>query len=416
MLRIGHAGGGERPLETAALLANLAEREGTNVLVMRLEPGDINRALGDILVPCLSKRVRLVVEVPQGDPLAVANALAALAARRGQRRPRLGLVEGHDLLATQPPALLASLPCDPPMAPDLAVRAAVAPLGAEPLLGLIAKGSEILVTGRLAVSAAAIAFARHAYRWPSDAYDKLAAAAAIGRILAAGAASVGGDLDDAMPVACLPFADIAPDGTALFQATHARPVRVAGLALALLDGLRAPGQWVEPDVLVDLGEAVLEGPRLSGVAGRAAPDWLVGEFAFDGSLVGEAEASYGGTGAGARALAAASDLEDRLAALPGDARWRVEIVGLDAAAKTAGERVRDLAVAPSRDVRVRLAVRGQTQAPIHAALLEFQAMTVFGSAGAALLRATQSRERRIANAQVPKDLVTVRATQIASTQ
>lgn len=414
MLRIGHAGGGERPVETAALLESVATREGTNVLVMRLAPGDIDHALGDILVPCLSKRVRLVVEVPDGDPLEVANALAALAARTGQRRPRLGLVEGHDLLATQPPALLSTLPCDPPMAPDLPLRSAVAPLGAEPLLGLIAKGSEILVTGRVAASATAIAFARHAYRWPADAHDKIASAAAIGRILAAGAACVGGDLDDAVPAACLPFADIAPDGTALFQATNARAVRVAGLALSLLDGLRKPGQWVEPDVCVDLGDAVLEGPRLSGVVGRAAPDWLVGEFVFEGSLLGEAEASYGGTGAGARALAAARDLEDRLAAQPGDARWRVEIVGLDAAAKTAGERVRDLAVAPSRDVRVRLAVRGQTPAHIHAALHEFQAMVAFGPAGAALLRTMQGRERRIANAQVPKSLVSVRATQIAS--
>jgi|GEM_PF-6786015 len=414
MLRIGHAGDGERPFETAALLESLAAREGTHVLVMRLAPGDIDQALGDILVPCLSKRVRLVVEVPDGDPLEVANALAALAARTGQRRPRLGLVEGHDLLATQPQSLLATLPCDPPMAPDLPLRAAIAPLGAEPLLGLIAKGSEILVTGRVAASATAIAFARHVYRWPADAHDKIAAAAAVGRILAAGAACVGGDLDDSMPQACLPFADIAPDGTALFQATHARVVRVAGLALSLLDGLRAPGQWVEPDVCVDLGEAVLEGPRLSGVAGRAAPDWLVGAFAFEGSLVGEAEASYGGTGAGSRALAAARDLEDRLGALPGDARWRVEIVGLDAAAKTAGERVRDLAVAPSRDVRVRLAVRGQTPAQIHAALREFRAMAAFGPAGAALLRTTQTRERRLANAQVPKNLVSVRATQIAN--
>ena len=66
---------------------------------------------------------------------------------------------------------------------------------------------------------------------------------------------------------------------------------------------------------------------------------------------------------------------------------RNRVYAFRALLEAAGERVRDLAVAPSRDVRVRLAVRGQTQAPIHAALLEFQAMTVFGSAGAALLRA-----------------------------
>lgn len=412
MLRIGHAGHGERPVETAALLDRLAEAEGTSVLVLQLDASDVERALGDVLVPCLSKRVRLVVEVPDGDPLAVANALAGLAARLGKRRPRVGVLEGHNLLATQLPAVLAGLRCDPPPPPGFALTAAEAELGSEPLLGLIAKGSEILVTGVVAASAVALAFARQVHRWQPGDFDRLAAAACVGRILRSGAASVGGDLDETVPVAGLPFADISADGSVRFHATHAAPLRVAGLALALLDGLAAPLQWIEPDVTVDLGNAVLRGPQLEAVAGGPAANWVAGRFVFEGGYEGAAEIAYGGGGAAARGLAAARELETRLAALPGDARVRVEIVGFDAAAKTAGEQVRDLAVAPGRDVCVRLAVRGETAAQVQAALAEARGLVRFGPAGGALLSARAARERRVSAARIDKILVVPRATQM----
>jgi len=412
MLRIGHAGHGERPVETVALLDRLAEAEGTAVLVLQLNAGDVERALGDLLVPCLSKRVRLVVEVPDGDPLAVSSALTGLAARLGKRRPRVGVLEGHDLLATQLPAVLVAMRCDPPPPPGFALVAAAAELGSEPLLGLIAKGAEILVTGVVAASAVAIAFARHVHRWQADDFDPLAAAACAGRILRAGAASVGGDLDDTVPASCLPFADIGADGAVRFHATHAGPVRVAGLALALLDGLAAPAQWIEPDITVDLTNAVLHGPQLQDAKGGPAANWVAGRFVFEGGHCGTAEIAYGGSGAAARGLAAARDLEMRLAALPGDARVRVEIVGFDAAAKAAGEQVRDLAVAPGRDVRVRVSVRGETSTQVQAALAEARALVRFGPAGGALLHATATSERRVSAARIDKIRVAPRATQM----
>jgi hypothetical protein len=169
---------------------------------------------------------------------------------------------------------------------------------------------------------------------------------------------------------------------------------------------------VEPDATVDLSEATLLGPVLTGVSGTAPENWLPGELSFEGDTTGEMELSYGGGGAAARALAAARTLEARLSALPGDARFRVDLVGLDAAAKAAGERAADLAVVPGRDVRLRLAVRGERPEQVHAALSECAALVAFGTAGAALLRRTIGPERRTATVQIPKSLVAWRATQM----
>jgi hypothetical protein len=409
MARIGHAGRGERPDLSARLLAQLIARDGPACLVLRLGIADVERALGGILIDCLSKRVRLAIEVPEADPAQVANAVVALAARLAKRRPRVGLLQARDILATQEGARLLAVPCDPPPPPNSTLVAAVAPLGAGPLLGLLSKGAEVLVSGPLSPAALAIAFARHEHRWTSTDYDRLASAAAAGRILSAGAAAVGGDLDDVAVNIGLPFADIAADGVVKFGSTGTAP-RVAGLALSLLDGVCDPQALVEPDVTIDLDDATLLGPNLSGVRGRAPADWLSGSLVFETGFIAEAEIGYGGTGAAGRAIAAARELESRLAACMGDDRYRVEIVGIDASTKAAGERAANLAIVPARDVRLRLAVRSTTRAAALGALAEFGALQGFGPAGAGGLRTTIRPERRICDARIPKAFVPWSAT------
>ncbi|MBI3504920.1 MAG: acyclic terpene utilization AtuA family protein [Proteobacteria bacterium] len=412
MARIGHAGRGERPDLTAGLLAQLAARDGPACLVVRLSITDVERALGGILIDCLSKRVRLAIEVVDSEPSYVANAVVALAARLGKRRPRIGLLQSRDILATQDGARLLAVPCDPPPPPNSTLVAVTAPLGAEPLIGLLAKGSEILVTGPLSPAAIAVAVARHEHRWPANDYDRIAGTAAAGRILGAGAASAGGDLDDMPERVGLPFADIAADGVATFGATGSAP-RIAGLALSLLDGVRDPGALVEPDATVDLGNATLLGPVLTGVRGKAPEDWIEGTLEFEAGFLAEAECGFGGTGAATRAIAAARDLEARLTRSMGESRFRVEIVGIDASTKAAGERAANLPLVPARDARIRMAARTATRAAADGAVAEFAALVAFGPAGAGGLCASVVPERRASVARIPKRYVPWSATQMA---
>jgi hypothetical protein len=414
MPRLGHAGRGERPDATAALLERLAAHDGLACLALRLSLSGVERALGAILIECLSRRVRLAVEVDgDGDPGLVANALTALAARLGKRRPRLGLVGAHVMLPSLDTARLESLALDPPMPPGAKLVGASAPLGAEPLLGLLAKGSEVIVCGPLSPGALAVALCRQDHRWNAGDHDLLAGAAAAGRILCAGAGATGGDLDEAPAGIGLPFVDIAPDGVAAFASTGS-PLRNAGLALALLDGVRDPAAIREPDVTVDLADATLLGPNLSGVRGGAPADRVEGSLVFEVGHVAEAECAYGGTGAAARAVAAARELEGRLAALLGDERFRIEIAGLDAATKSAGERASDLSVVPSRDVRLRMAARTASRASGEAALAEFVALASFGPASAGGFTTRLSPERRASVAHFPRAYVNWRATASAA--
>ncbi|MCM0019080.1 MAG: DUF1446 domain-containing protein [Tagaea sp.] len=406
-MRLAHAGRGFRPDETKELLVHLLAGPGPHCLMLRLTARDVERALGPVLIECLSGRVRLAIEVPSGEPAPVANAINALAAKLGRRRPRVGTIEGNDLLATQVGASLLGLPCDPPPPPESTLVAASVRFGAAPLLALFAKGAEAIVSGPLAPSATAIAFARHCHRWPETDYARIAAAAAAGRILAAGAGAVGGDLFDpaidAMREIGLPLVEIAEDGLATFESTR-DPPPVAGLALALLDGLEDPRHVAGPDVTLDLDDATLIGPRLSGVRGSAPPLRLPGNLTFEIGFVGEGELAYGGTGAAGRAIAAARILETRLQTLPPDCRARVEIVGIDSATRGAGARAADLAVVPGKDVRLRLAVRGPARADVEAALAEFAGLATFGPAGAGGVRQSAHPERRVSTTVVPHAL------------
>jgi hypothetical protein len=325
-MRLAHAGRGFRPDETKELLVHLLAAPGPHCLMLRLNARDVERALGPVLIDCLTGRVRLAIEAPQGEPPQVAHAVNALAAKLGRRRPRVGLVEGNDLLATQSGAALLGLPCDPPPPPDSTLVAAQVRFGAEPLLALFAKGAEVLVSGPLAPSAASVAFARYARRWGEGDHVRLAAAAAAtGRILSANAASVGGDLYDpgidGTREIGLPLAGIAEDGGVVFESTR-DALPVASLALALLDGIDDPRHHLEPDVALDLDDATLTGARLSGVRGGAAPGHFPGTLTFETGFVGEGELGYGGTGAAGRAIEAARALEARLASLPPGARAR----------------------------------------------------------------------------------------------
>ncbi len=404
MARVGHAGRGGRPDETARLLASLASYPGSACLVLRLAVDDIERALSGVLIECLSKRVRLVVEIVEGTVPAASNALVAMAARLARRRPRVGTLQSRDILATQQGARLLAVPCDPPAPGDSTLVEAVAPLGAEPLLGLFSKGAEVIVCGSVAPSAVCVAFARHEHRWPADAFGQIAGAAAAGRILKVGPAGIGRVLDEPSPAAGLPFADIAVDGSIKFGSSGIAPTP-AGLALALLDGVRDPASVVEPDVTLDLSNATILGATLSGVAGRHAADWLDGRLVFESGFLAEGELAFGGTGAAARAIQAARSLEGRLAAALRDERFRVEVVGVESATRAAGERAGDLAIVPGRDVRIRVAARTATQELARTALAEFLALSESVPGGPGGLRRTLARARHVCVAQIPKALV-----------
>jgi len=105
-----------------------------------------------------------------------------------------------------------------------------------------------------------------------------------------------------------PIAEVGEDGAAVIT----KPAGTGGLVSEatvkeqLLYELHDPASYVTPDVVLDITEVevmqvALDRVRVAGAKGKPAPPTLKATVAFDGGWLGEAELSYAGMNALARA-------------------------------------------------------------------------------------------------------------------
>lgn len=149
----------------------------------------------------------------------------------------------------------------------------------------------------------------HEFGWSLDDADQLGQGTVIGHLLECARQLTGGYFaapcrKDVPDMAHLghPFADISPDGTAVFS-------KVAGtgglLSLAtaneqLLYEVMDPSHYITPDIVADFTQVRLEeiGPnqvRASGGRGQSRPATLKVSVGYEAGFIGEGEISYAGS-------------------------------------------------------------------------------------------------------------------------
>lgn len=102
-----------------------------------------------------------------------------------------------------------------------------------------------------------------------------------------------------------------------------------------------PSLYITPDVTADFTGVRFEpeGPdrmRVSGATGKPRPDRYKVSIGVDDGVIAEAQISYAGPGALARAELARNVMEKRLAGMPADA-LRFDLIGLTSMHDTSGE-------------------------------------------------------------------------------
>ena len=85
----------------------------------------------------------------------------------------------------------------------------------------------------------------------------------------------------------------------------------------LLYEIHDPSAYLAPDVVLDITDVTVEevAPdrvRVSGARGKPAPETLKATVCVDGGALGEAEISYAGPNAAARARLAAETIRERM--------------------------------------------------------------------------------------------------------
>ena len=215
-------------------------------------------------------------------------------------------------------------------------------LGADALLAALRTGARVVVTGRVADPSLFVAPLADAFDWDLGDWDLIGRGTAVGHLLECGAQLTGGyfadpplkPVPDLANIGC-PIAEVEPDGTATFSKLAAAGGRIdrrtvtEQLAYEVMD----PSAYLTPDVAADFTTVQLhptgtDRMRVTGASGRERPAQLKVSVGYRAGFRCEAEISYAGRNALARAQLAGDIVCQRLAGrLP---EIRRDVIGVSA--------------------------------------------------------------------------------------
>ncbi|WP_040485618.1 acyclic terpene utilization AtuA family protein [Lutibaculum baratangense] len=374
-----------------------------------------------ILRPCLDHGIVVVGNFGCANPHAAARLIADVARRQGLRRPRIAVVEGDeigDAIDTDRHEVWEGdrhLP-----RPHGQLLSANAYLGAEAIAAAIREGAEIVVTGRVADPALALGPLVAHFGWDWDDLDRIAAGTLVGHLLECGSQVTGGYFADpgfkdvpSPETIGFPIAEVEPDGS--FVVT--KPEGTGGLVdlrtvkEQILYEIHDPAAYLTPDVTLDITGVEIEdvGPdrvAVRGARGHTRPDSLKATVGFSGDWFGEAEISFAGPNALARAKLAIETLSKRLELRGLDVRHRLDIIGATSAFDSDEGALRSsLPALELEDVRVRLAVRDDERRRVEQSLQEMTALYCCGPAAGGGVRSRIVPRIETRSYLVPRDVV-----------
>ena len=309
---------------------------------------------------------------PRGCALAVADVARKL--RLGGKL-KIGIVTGDDLLARLDGLMarghnLENLDTGRPLR-DVRERvvSANAYLGAAPVVEALQRGAQVVITGRVTDTGLTLGPLMHAFGWPADAWDRIAAGTVAGHIIECGAQASGGNcLIDWKRIPDLarvgyPIVEARADGT-FDLVKHPRTggrIDVAGVTEQLVYEMGDPRAYITPDGVADfttirLAQAGKDRVRVSGVKGKPATAKLKVSVAYFYGYKAVGTLVYGWPDALEKAKAADKILRQRLQ----DLRLEFEAIHTEFVGANATHgplALKELDVSTLPEVQLRIGVR-----------------------------------------------------------
>ena len=261
---------------------------------------DFIGAMESVLPAVVERGVRVIANAGGVNPVACAQAVRELAAARGAAgKVKIGVVTGDDLLprlddlAARGHALANMDTGEPLSTVRDRVLSANAYIGSTPIVEALARGAQVVVTGRSTDTALTMAPLRHEFGWAPDDWDKLAAGIVAGHIIECGAQCSGGnclldwrDIPDLANVG-YPIVNASRDGTfeiSKHPGTGGR-ISVPTVTEQLVYEMGDPHSYITPDVVADFTSIRLEPAgddrvRVFGIRGRHPTDSLKVSIAY----------------------------------------------------------------------------------------------------------------------------------------
>lgn len=427
----------DRPDAALALANDLAARDGRRFLFFELlaertlaeaqlrrladaESGYASR-LFDFLEPvldiCLDAGIPIITNGGAANPGAAARRLRKQLQAGPFAAARIACVVGDDLLDSGE-VLQRWLP----KALDGEIVSVNVYTGAEGIAQALDEGADIVLCGRVADPSLAVGPLRHAFRWQAEDWDRIALATAVGHLLECCTQVSGGyfahpglkDVPDLANVGC-PIATVQADG----RVTIGKAAGTGGCVTErtvkeqLLYEVHDPAAYLTPDVTLDLSNARVRqvGPDLveiEGIRGHQRPTELKGLVGLRGNWFAEAEISYAGPGALARAVLARDVLLQRCARLAPQLTPWIDLIGVaslfnDARGEWLQQRLAD--ARDPQDVRLRISFVAADKALLENLLLDAESLYTNGPAGGGGVRRHLAESLGTASFFIPRTAV-----------
>ncbi|MDF1502178.1 acyclic terpene utilization AtuA family protein [Roseisolibacter sp. H3M3-2] len=261
---------------------------------------DFLGAIESVLPAITDRGVRVIANAGGVNPQACARAVLDVAAKKGAAgKVKVGVVTGDDLLPRIDELLdggheLRNMDTGEPLSVIRdRVLSANAYIGSTPIVEALARGANVVVTGRSTDTALTMAPLRHEFGWGAEDWDRLAAGIIAGHILECGAQCSGGNcLHDWRSIPDLanvgyPIAEARADGTFVITKHDNTGGRVSfhSVAEQLVYEMGDPNAYITPDVVADFTSIRLEEVganrvRVHGITGKPATDKLKVSIAY----------------------------------------------------------------------------------------------------------------------------------------
>ncbi len=351
-----------------------------------------------VLPACMANGTRIITNMGAANPLQAGREVLEVAQALGIDQLKVAVVLGDDVLS-----LLQTDYLSEPLIDSKQTVADIQPLlvsanaylGAEALLPALQTEAHVIICGRVADPALFLAPLMHHFQWQADDWSLLGKGVMVGHLLECAAQITGGyfadpGYKDVPNLARLgfPLAEVNAQGDVVITklADAGGCVTVQTCTEQLLYEIENPAQYFQPDVVADFSQVQLiqaapDRVQATGASGSPRTDTLKVTLGYRDGFVGEGQISYAGPNARARGQLALELVKARLAdAGLGDFEARYDLIGVNAIFGNAPARQKMADTEPA-EVRLRVAVRVQTQAQAIDIANEVEALYTNGPAG-----------------------------------
>lgn len=369
-----------------------------------------------VLPLCYEKNIRIVSNMGAANPVSAASQTIAIARHLGLRGVRVAYVIGDDVLnivrggsfVFEENGQIAPIVSDN-------MISANAYIGAEPIVNALAGDADVVLTGRTADPSLFLGPMIHEFGWAMDDWKLLGQGTLIGHLLECAGQITGGyfadpGYKDVPNLASLgfPYAEVLDSGQAVIAKVDGSggTITTATCKEQILYEIQDPAAYPTPDVIADFSAVSVEEVGrdrilVSGGNGRRRPDTLKVSVGYRNGYLGEAQISYAGPGALARAMLAKDVLSERLTRRRlSDLRF--DLIGLNS---IHGENLSPMNFEPY-EVRLRVIARAGDFSSAELIPREVEALYTNGPAGGGGVFTSTRENIAIHSLPIPRELVT----------